>query len=506
MSRRKRSLQNAVIALLSELVVALVGILLPQALILNYGSRANGLITSLQQLMQYFTLIEGGLFGAAIFALYKPLADDDTQQIKRILSAVRRLYTRVGVVYVLVLFIAAVPYPFFIADSGYPYWVVMLLFCLIGLNGATQMFFIGKYKVLLSASQNNRYVVLLNAISTILFSVVIIAASYCHVHILAAVLLGSMAYLFRAFCFWLVTRKLYPAYDFQLQQEPYAFQNQREVFVQQVLSMLVMNACILLLSFSRTDMGEISVFTVYNMVLTAVFMLTNTVPNGVSASFGDLIARRDKQHLQRVYAEYELLYQVFWTVVFACVSTLYAPFMTLYTTGITDADYVRPALCVLFSVMGGAWAIRIQQSIVIVAAGKYKEIQKNSIVEAVLAVLLPAVGLYMAGLEGMMVGRTLAALYRMVDFIRFSHREVLDMSPMVTVKGIIASTMIILVLNCLHGRLMHRVHLDSYAAWALYAVFVAASAGVLAVIVLGLIYRQQTCELLKRFLHKRGES
>ena len=105
-----------------------------------------------------------------------------------------------------------------------------------------------------------------------------------------------------------------------------------------------------------------------------------------------------------------------------------------------------------------------------------------------------------------MVGRTLAALYRMVDFIRFSHREVLDMSTMVTVKGIIASTMIILVLNCLHGRLMHHVHLDSYAAWAVYAVFVAACAGILAVIVLGLIYRQQTCELLKRFLHKRGES
>lgn len=506
MSRRKKSLQNVVVSLISEIAVALVGLLLPQAIILNYGSRANGLITSLQQLLQYFTLIEGGLSGAAVFALYKPLAEGDTPQIRRILSAARSLYTRIGSVYVLITGTAAILYPFFIADSGYPHWVVTLLFCLIGMNGATQLFFIGKYKVLLNASQNNRYVVLLNAISTILFSLVIIAASYCRVHILVAVLLSSMAYLFRSLCFWLVSRRLYPEYHFERTPEPYTFRNQREVFVQQILSMLVMNACILILSFSRTDMAEISVFTVYNMVLTAIYMLINVVPNGVSASFGDLIARNDRIRLQQVYAEYELLYQIFWAIVFSCVSTLYAPFMFLYTSGVADADYIRPGLCMLFSIMGGIWAIRIQQSVVIVAAGKYKEIQRNSIVEAILAVLLPAAGLYIAGLEGMMVGRVLAALYRMVDFIRFNHRDVLGMPALVSVKGIVASIGIVLVINLLHRRLMQYIQIDSYIKWGAYAIVVAGCSGVLAALILYFLYREQVQTLLNRLLQKRGES
>lgn len=506
MSRRKRSLQNAVVALASEIVVALVGLLVPQAIIMNYGSRANGLITSLQQLLQYFMLIEGGLSGAAVFALYKPLADGDAQQLRRILSSARRLYTRMGCVFMLIVSVAALMYPLFIADSGYPHWVVTLLFFLTGVNGATQLFFIGKYKVLLNASQNNRYVVLINALSTVVYSLVIIVAAYCRVHILASVLLASLAYLLRTLCFWLVARRLFPQCDFAPQPERFAFRNQREVFIQQILTMLVMNACILILSFSRTDLAEISVFTVYNMVLTAVYMLTNAVPNGVSASFGDLIARNDRARLQRAYAEYELLYQIFWTIVFACVSTLYGPFMALYTRGVSDAEYLRPALCALFSVTGGAWALRVQQSVLIVAAGKYKEIQRNSFIEAALAVLLPGAGLYIAGLEGMMAGRAVAALYRMADFLRFSHREVLGLPVWASVKGILASTGIIFALNALHHQMMRRICLSSYPAWIAYAAVVGVCAGVLATLVLGLLYRPQARALFQRFFHKRGES
>ena len=256
MSRKKRSMQNAVVALLSEILVALVGLFFPQAIILNYGSKANGLITSLQQLMQYFTLIEAGLSGAAVFALYKPLAQNDTRLIQRILCSAKKLYMKTGCVFVLIVLVTSLVYPLFIADTGYPGWMVSVLFCLIGINGASQLFFIGKYKVLLNASQNNRYVVLLNAASTCLFSVSIILAAYLKVHILIAVLLGCLAYLVRALGYYLVIRKLFPQYGYNSPDEDYPFKNQREVFIQQILSMLVMNSSILILSFTKIYMIE----------------------------------------------------------------------------------------------------------------------------------------------------------------------------------------------------------------------------------------------------------
>ena len=98
-------------------------------------------------------------------------------------------------------------------------------------------------------------------------------------------------------------------------------------------------------------MNEISVFTTYNMVLTAIFLVTNAVNTGVSASFGDLIARHDENKLTQVYKEYEVLFQAFWVIVFSCVLVLYQPFMRLYTEGIEDAAYIRPELCFLCSIL-----------------------------------------------------------------------------------------------------------------------------------------------------------
>lgn len=500
MSRKKRSIQNVVVALLSEVMVTVSGMLLPSAIILNYGSAINGLVCSLQQIIQHLTLLEGGLAGAAVFALYKPLADNDSVQVSRILTSARKQYSRIGKVFIVLILALSVIYPRLIADVGYPRWVVSALFCLIGINGATQFLYIGKFKVLLNASQNNRYVVLLNALSTCLFSVIIVLASYSRMHVVAAVLFGCTAYVVRALGFHLVVRKLYPQYTFENTDADYKLENQREVFIQQLLSMTIMNASTLILSFSKTDMAEISVFTVYNMVLTAVLMLTNAVHNGVSASFGDLISRNDIKKLQDAYVQYEILYQVFWTLVFSCTSVLYLPFISLYTGRFTDAVYIRPDLCVLFSILGAVWSVRIQQSVLIVAAGKFKEIQRNSIVETVLAVFLAIVGMVLGGLEGMLLGRCLGAIYRMIDFLIFGHREVLKMNPWVTVKGILSSTAVILGLNLLNWRILEYIAIDSYIAWGAYAIGIAILAGCISTAVTFMVYQKQAAPLLGKII------
>ena len=132
MSRGKSSIQNTVIALISEIVVTFVGLLFPRALILNYGSEANGLITSLQQVIQYLTLLDAGLSGAAIFALYKPLAENDNQRIREILYSAKKLYSKIGGIFVGCILISAIAYPLFIAETGYSVQTVTFLFLLTG--------------------------------------------------------------------------------------------------------------------------------------------------------------------------------------------------------------------------------------------------------------------------------------------------------------------------------------------------------------------------------------
>ena len=67
--RKHRSLINIGLSLISQLITVIVGMLLPRALMINYGSATNGLITSLQQMISYLTLIEGGLLSTVAVSL-----------------------------------------------------------------------------------------------------------------------------------------------------------------------------------------------------------------------------------------------------------------------------------------------------------------------------------------------------------------------------------------------------------------------------------------------------
>lgn len=500
--RRTKSIRNTVTALLSEVLVMAAGFLMPRAIIENYGSEANGLVTSLQQFIQYFTLVEGGLAGAALFALYKPLAESDDAEIRSILYAAKKMYQKSGGIYLVLLSIGAFVYPLLIAETGFSYQEVVVLFLLIGLNGATQLLFVGKYKVLLNATQNNRVSILINSVSTCLYSLIIVVASYCHIPVAAAVALAVTAYLLRAVAFYFSAKRMFPQYRYEKSERVHRFVGQKEVFIQQILSMIVLNCGTLVLTFTKTDMAEISVYNVYNMVLTAVFLVAYCVDNGVAASFGDLIARNDEQRLRRAYKEFEVLFQIFWTVLFACVSVLYRPFIRLYAGEFTDAQYARPVLCILFSALGGVWVIRNQQSVPVTAAGRFKQMQKGHIIEAILAVGLCIGGLLIWGLEGMLAGRLLAAIYRAVDLTVHNSKHVVKTKIRFTVGHILWSTAVILVINVLFALLLSKWNVDTVPEWLALAVLCGVSSVGLSIAVVLVTNREMIRKWLGVFFQR----
>lgn len=480
--RRERSLQNTVVALLSEILVTMVGFLLPRAIISNYGSAANGLVTSLQQFIQYFTLVEGGLAGAALFALYKPLAEKKEGQVRTILYSAKKMYRVSGGIYLGILVCFAFLYPCLVAETGFSYPEVVTLFLLIGLNGATQLLFVGKYKILLNATQNNRISVAINSISTCLYSLILIVASCFRLPIVAAVAMAVSAYILRSVAYFVAARKLFPQYGYEATGEHYRFTGQKDVFIQQILSMVVLNCGTLVLSFTGRDMTELSVYNVYNMVLTAVFLVAYCVDNGVAAAFGDLIARDDLPRLQQAYREFETLFQIFWTVLISCVSVLYQPFMHIYAGGFTDAEYVRPTLCLWFSLLGGAWIIRNQQSVPVSAAGRFRQMQRGNMIEAVLTVVLSLVGLYLYGLEGLVAGRALAAVYRAVDLLWHNHRHVVKLPWHFTAVRIGGSVIVVLLMNGFAAALQRVWQVNGVIQWLVLAVgcFLTATVGAVA--------------------------
>lgn len=70
----KKALLNLIFSLLLQFVTAISGFIQPILFINTYGSKVNGLVFSIKNLISYLNLVEAGVATAASQALYKPLA------------------------------------------------------------------------------------------------------------------------------------------------------------------------------------------------------------------------------------------------------------------------------------------------------------------------------------------------------------------------------------------------------------------------------------------------
>ena len=72
-------------SLISEAVSLVCGLILPEMILSSFGSAYNGMTQSISQFISYISLMKAGIGGATAVALYKPLAENDTQEISEIL-------------------------------------------------------------------------------------------------------------------------------------------------------------------------------------------------------------------------------------------------------------------------------------------------------------------------------------------------------------------------------------------------------------------------------------
>ena len=75
--KKNKTFTNTIFSILLQLVTIISGFIIPRLLLSTFGSEVNGLVSSINQFLNYITLIEGGLTGVITASLYKPLLNKD---------------------------------------------------------------------------------------------------------------------------------------------------------------------------------------------------------------------------------------------------------------------------------------------------------------------------------------------------------------------------------------------------------------------------------------------
>ena len=148
MNKKKKSLNIFITGLISQVVILLLGIVIPKLLIVSYGSEVNGLLSSIKQIFVYVALLEAGIGTAALQAMYEPIAKNDKEKASEIMVATDRYFKRTGLFYGIAVVLLAVLYPIVIKVE-LEYWMVAVIIFLQGSAGVIKYFFQGKLTILL---------------------------------------------------------------------------------------------------------------------------------------------------------------------------------------------------------------------------------------------------------------------------------------------------------------------------------------------------------------------
>ena len=115
--QKRKNILNVVVGLMSQLLILGMGFVVPRVILTHYGSDTNGLTNTIGQVFTYMALLQAGISQAAKNALYKPIQNNDKQEISVILSSAKLYYKKITFYYALIVVSASFLLPFVLKSN-----------------------------------------------------------------------------------------------------------------------------------------------------------------------------------------------------------------------------------------------------------------------------------------------------------------------------------------------------------------------------------------------------
>ena len=460
-----KGFRNIVANIFAQVVTILLGIIIPRLMLVNLGSEANGLFTSIGNVLVYVALLEAGVGAAATQALYAPIATKDQQKVNEIVAAVDQFYKRTGRWYFAVILLLTFAFPFTL-DSTLPKWQIMAVVFLSGLPGVIKYYYQGKYILLLRAEGRSYVLTNLSIIVNIATSAAKITLLILGCNIVELQVMYLVFNVAQVVCILIYIRRHYPWLSMRVTPDYAAISQSKNALVHQISSLVFFNTDVLILTYF-CGLKTVSVYSMYTMLFG---IISTAITNFSGANFilGQTF-NTDRERSLRLLDVYEIFNMVLTFSLFCIANMFILPFMQLYTRGVTDINYVDiylPYLIIATQLLSNG---RNSSSQIIEYAGHFKQTQWRSILESVINLSVSLACVFKFGIYGVLLGTIAALLYRTNDMIIYANKKILHRSPWKTYRRWLVNLALFIAITVLSKPLFARIALDTYPRIILWA-------------------------------------
>lgn len=489
--RSKKAVINIITTLALQVIAIVYGFIVPKIIITSFGSSVNGLVSSITQFLAYISLLESGIGPVIKASLYKPIANKNKKEISDVLKASEKFFKTISYIFIIYLLILAFVYPL-IVSSEFGYFYTLSLVIIISISTFAEYYFGMTYKLYLQAEQKT-YIISMIQIITYIFSIIIIvilAKLNCSIHLIK--LISGFIFVLRPILQSIYVKKKYQI-NIMLSDKNYHLKNKWDGLAQHIASVIHNNTDITILTIF-TNLVEVSVYSVYYLVIKGINSLMQSFAGGIDASFGDMIAKKEYNNLNKKFNMYEVFYFTITTIIYTCSIILIVPFVSVYTKKIVDANYIRPLFGTLLVLSEFLWAIRLPYSSIALAAGHFKETRKGAWIEAITNIVISVILVFKYGIIGVAVGTLIAMLIRTVEFVYHTNKYILNRNIFESIKKIlviiIEALLIIFLSKCLP-----KINVISYLTWIEFALLVGLLVIIIVLPINIIIYKKEFKEM-----------
>ena len=465
MDRKKKLLFNTLTGILKQVVTVICGFILPRYMLLYYGSEVNGLVSSITHFLSFISLLDLGVGSVIQANLYKPLADRDNYKISTIVSSSQKFFKRLAYIFLTYIFVLALLLPNTVS-SQFDAMFTASLVVIIAISTFAQFYFGMTNELLLFADQR-AYITISMQIGTVLLNTVcsiFLMKLGASIHFVK--LITSAIYVLRPIGQSIFVKKNYQI-DRHVKFEGEPIKQKWNGLSQHFAAVVCENIDVVLLSFF-SSLGNVSVYSVYFMVTNGVTMIIMTAANGLESLFGNMIAKGEHTILDKTFSIIEWFIHSLVTIVFSTAAILIVPFVSVYTKGVTDANYFAPAFGAMLVAAYAAQCLRVPYFRIIKAAGHFKQTQNGAFISAGLNIAVSVALIFKFGLVGIAFGTFVAMFYHTCYFVWYLRKNILKRSAKHFVTYILTdiATCILIVLLTRGFNLIEL----TYGSWIILAI------------------------------------
>ncbi len=257
-----------------------------------------------------------------------------------------------------------------------------------------------------------------------------------------------------------------------------------------------------------TDVKVVSVYSIHQLIMNALVRTQQVFTRGTEALYGNMWAKKELDKIRVSLGYYEYIMTSFVSIVFSTTLVMILPFVSLYTKGIHDIQYIVPVYAAVIILAQMFYSFRAPYLTLVQGVGHYKQTKKGAYAEAVINLTLSVILVQFIGMVGVAIGTLAANVFRTVQYALYIDKNILPRGKLCFVKRILwalGNTAVVFFVCRIPAE---RYAYSGWHYWILVSIAVVLFGFAVTLASSAVFYRKDMMNAVKLvmniFLHKRG--